>query len=244
MESYVMFCMNKTSEWLTEKPNKAEIISKAITEAPKLQKQYQARRNEIRVKRVENQKKKREEEAKRQARQMHEREVIFKDILYYGLYQTKRELEDRLAMIKGVGEKADALKAQLRFREQILKQNADAKLFRFSEKVDEKRRNLSWSELRDNCTLLIEEACKLPQSANDASKASFLIGKRIIHKLVEKSDEQDEEEEGILKEYTAEVISTVPGFPSWFNIKYETDDDIYVEKLQEEMWKGNVLLQA
>lgn len=55
-------------------------------------------------------------------------------------------------------------------------------------------------------------------------------------------EKDNDEDEGTLKEYAATVISVVPGFPAWFNLKYDGADDIYVEKLQEEMKNGNVFL--
>ena len=62
----------------------------------------------------------------------------FKEILYFGLYQEVSEVDKKLDLIKGKGEKLDALKAQLRFRETILEQEAsDKSLSSFS-----KRRNL------------------------------------------------------------------------------------------------------
>ena len=258
-EAYVMFCLNKTGEWLGNKPQaeKESKIDDARKGASNLQALYQARQKRIKEQRAENLKKKREAEAKRQAKQMQEREMIFKEILYYTLYQSKLELENGLSRIEKDAEKTDALKAQLRFREQILLQKADAKLFRFSEKAGEKRRNLSWIELKDNCLLLIEQAIgqasKLPRSSEEPSKARFLIGRKILHKMINQKS-------GKLKGYKATVISAVPGFPSWFNFKYDPKDDggdddddddddededpdtLYVEKLQEQVDAGNVIL--
>ena len=245
-ESYIMFCLNKTADWLEMKDENERniIIQNAMRDAPKLHVTYMERKREIKQQREENLKKKRDEEERRRLNLLKERETIFKDILYFGLYQTEAQLERSLDEIKGVGEKTDALKAQLRFREQILQQPANKNLFRFSEKSDDgKRRNFKWTELKDQCLQLISHACELPIGPDDVNKASFLVGRRIVHKLVEKFDENDDDEVGTLKSYPATVISIVPGYPIWFNIKYDECEKLYVEKLQEEIEKGNIILE-
>lgn len=82
-----------------------------------------------------------------------------------------------------------------------------------------------------------------PSIPEDQERSSFLIGKRIEHELLEK-DEEDPDDEGVLKQYEATVISSVPGFPSWFNIKYDGDDAIYVERLHQELEKGNMKIKV
>ena len=244
-ESYIMFCLNKTADWLEMKSEneRNNIIKNAMRDTPALHVTYLERKKEIKRQREENLTKKREEEERRKLNVLKERETIFKDILYFGLYQSEEQLERGLEQIKGVGEKSDALKAQLRFREKILEQPADPKLFRFSEKEGNRRRNLKWTELNFNCLALIRLACESPTSPDELSKASYLVGRKIIHKLVEKEDEHDEDEVGVEKEYSAMVISIVPGYPAWYNIKYDSCDSIYVEKVQEEMKKGNIKLK-
>jgi hypothetical protein len=40
--------------------------------------------------------------------------------------------------------------------------------------------------------------------------------------------------------YNGIVISQVPGFPSWFNVKYDTDDDIYTYELGVDYESGDL----
>ena len=233
-EAYIMFCLNETGKWLQQKDTEERIekIDNARKAAPKLQELYQERRRDIKNQRSENLLKKREEEEKRKARQMKEKEMIVNDILYYGLYQNKDQLETGINNIKSKTEKVDALKAQLRFRQQILKQHVDPVYFRFSEK----KRQLSLEELKENALHLIEHARQLPQITSETSKSSTLIGKKIIHRF---------EDKGKMTEYHATVISTVPGYPQWFNLKYDGDqENIYVDKLEESLDNGdaNVVL--
>ena len=92
--------------------------------------------------------------------------------------------------------------------------------------------------IEGKCGVLIKQTCEIPIS----DKAKVYIKRKIMHKMVEKEDECDESEVGTLKEYIATVISTVPGYPAWFNLKYEDSDGIYVEQLQQEMDKGHIVL--
>ena len=58
--------------------------------------------------------------------------------------------------------------------------------------------------------------------------------------MLEKNDENDDKEEGTPREYSATVISYVPGYPAWANLKYDNDDAIYVENLQEAIKDGTI----
>ena len=40
--------------------------------------------------------------------------------------------------------------------------------------------------------------------------------------------------------YTGKVIGQVPGFPHWFNIKYDDDEAVYSYKLVEDYRDGNL----
>ncbi|KAH3799767.1 hypothetical protein DPMN_153382 [Dreissena polymorpha] len=51
------------------------------------------------------------------------------------------------------------------------------------------------------------------------------------------------EENGQYKWYNGTVISQVPGFPEWFNLKYEDDNDIYTARLEDEFQDGDVLIR-
>jgi len=56
----------------------------------------------------------------------------------------------------------------------------------------------------------------------------LLVGKAIRHRF---SDG---------KQYDGEVLSVVPGFPVWYNVKYKDDPAIYVYKLQEDYAAGEL----
>ena len=59
-----------------------------------------------------------------------------------------------------------------------------------------------------------------------------LVGKRIDHQFTE--DER-------LVTYSGKVVSTVPGFPEWFNVVYDNEPDVvYSFKLLEDLKNGDL----
>ena len=66
----------------------------------------------------------------------------------------------------------------------------------------------------------------LTQSVDD------LVGKSVVHRFLE--DEQ-------LVTYNGRVLSTVLGFPEWFNIVYDNEPNVvYTFKLQEDLRNGDL----
>ena len=82
-------------------------------------------------------------------------------------------------------EKVKALKAQLRFRQHVLNQTAaHAASFVFSKSIDEKRRELTPEELKDNLRTLVMDVFRQP---SDGAQ-SMLVGYRIRHRFVPSVD--------------------------------------------------------
>ena len=161
--------------------------------------------------------------------ELNRKENILDNILFYGLFQNEDQLKDGLEDLEKETEKIKALKAQLNFRKHILDQKAEKKLYLFSTKG----KNLTSEELKANTLVLINQACQIPNKDSEhydtaVKNAMAHVGKKIIHTLVLN---------GQRKNYLARIISIVPGYPSWFNIKYERIDDscIYVLNLLKTM---------
>lgn len=55
----------------------------------------------------------------------------------------------------------------------------------------------------------------------------FLVGKYVKHTFTDQV-------------YAGKVVSVVPGFCDWYNIKYENDTAIYVYQLEEDYRNGNI----
>jgi hypothetical protein len=71
-------------------------------------------------------------------------------ILYHGLWQSHQEIDRMLLNYSSLAGKKEALKVQLKFRKQVLRQSASLDLFQFSKK----NHQYSVSELADNLKVL------------------------------------------------------------------------------------------
>ena len=61
------------------------------------------------------------------------------------------------------------------------------------------------------------------------------MGKYVKHQFKETGRNE-------LKMYRGKVISVLPGFPNWYNTKYEEDEAIYAFYLAEEYKNGDLQL--
>ena len=68
---------------------------------------------------------------------------------------------------------------------------------------------------------------------NDFLTIPLLVGKRVKH--LWHTEDGDQWFEG-------DVISQVPGFPSWYNIKYEEDPKVYSLRLVDDYKDGSLSL--
>lgn len=170
---------------------------------------------------------------KRKERLYKKREKQTSDIIYYGLWQNNKTLEQMLQSIHKVSEKRKALVAQLRFRQTVLKQVVkDKAIFN----ATSKGKPLSIEQLTVNVQKLINDAATVDKQPKHAPPP-FLVGKKVKHTF----------NEGM---FTGRVISTVPGFQDFFNIVYDHDLDehgnvteataIYTYKLMND-YKANKL---
>ncbi|CAC5388506.1 unnamed protein product [Mytilus coruscus] len=134
-------------------------------------------------------------------------------------------------------EKRKALVSQLRFRQNVLKQYVkDKKIFNASNNG----RLLTIETLTENVKQLIEEAASKDVASSihqRSSKMPILVNKRIRHSFNEGA-------------FDGKVISTVPGFPDYYNIIYDcelnaesnvTDSTaIYTYRLLEDYREGKL----
>ena len=80
-EAYIMFCLNKTTEWLRNKDDdeRKKEIHIAMNKAPYLQKKYQERKEKIKETRRANLTHKLKEEAARKAKRAAKKELIVRE---------------------------------------------------------------------------------------------------------------------------------------------------------------------
>ncbi|XP_033731138.1 uncharacterized protein LOC117320739 [Pecten maximus] len=188
-EAYVMFSMNKTKTWLESKDNE-EVNSQledAYKNVARTREFYKARRDEIVQKKeaVLQETLKKNQDARR--RKEAENLLQTNDILFWGLWQTVKQVDVMLETMKDK-EKLDALKSQMRFRKNILRQTSNnPKIYNFSKSVNKKRKDLSWNEMAENVKTLILESFTLPSetsSKRSGDERLSLNGKDVRHKFV------------------------------------------------------------
>ena len=97
--------------------------------------------------------------------------------------------------------KVNALKSQLRFRKEILKQKTgDQSVFNFSTVKDGKRVQLTVEELAINIKKLVQHAFILDEKVDSTQELQLLQRKRVRHRF---------DEDGCEKWYHGKVISQV-----------------------------------
>ena len=186
-EAYLMFCCNKTEQWLQNK-SKVEIDSllhDARRQVKFTREKFKTRQKEIHQRRLEmiQEKAKKYEELER--KKLKQKENMTNEIIYFGLWQSETEVDQKLLLISSKSEKEKALKAQIRFREKVLEQKMDKSLSCFSHKINDKRVPLSVDNLRDNVKQLIINAFTLPSTSarNAPTSLPVLVGKQVQHKF-------------------------------------------------------------
>lgn len=135
-----------------------------------------------------------------------------------------------MGRLRNEKELINALQAQLKFRKNVLKQkHKDSKIFNLSrKKPDGKYEKLSVQDLKKNILLFIASAASIHTSEIKYSDAPLLVGKLEEHTFADK------------QKYKGKVLGVVPGFPSWYNIKYENDEAIYAYNLLDDNRKGEL----
>ena len=225
-ESYIMFSLNKTYNWITSLPEKErdEYLQKARSGGRLLREKFIHRSKELECEHQQSLKKKREDIARKRDKAIKDKEDIVNEIQYWGFWQYTETLHSSLNGLKGNAQKKKALKAQLRFRKLILEQiHSDSKIFQFSERG----KDYSVEVLSKNLEILIKSALE----NRNPNTEDILIGKKIKHYFMENDDRIP---------YLGRVISTVPGYPKWMNVTYDNDNAVYVYQLHEEFKNGDL----
>ena len=224
-EAFLMYSYNKTGQWLAEIPEeeRSKLIESARKATPQFKKMFKERKTSIEEKRREALKKKAEEIRRKRQKLVEEKEKMSSKVVYYGLWQTQIEVEQKLSEFT-VKEQVEALKSQLNFRKKVLHQDiGDKTVFAFS--VKSKKHGVE--QLKSNVLRLVKSAQEGVCEESLGSNRPLLVGKRVLHKF----------DEG---EWIGKVISVVPGYVEWYNIIYEGQDSVYTYRLQEDYSKGDL----
>ena len=233
-ESYLLYSHNKTREWLSslKDDEKQQLLKSARSEGKLIRNQFKARLKVIEAKRLEIQEEKQQKMKDIESKRLQELEKITNAVCFYGLWQSEEQMNESLQRLNSENEKREALKSQLRFRKTVLKQkHGDPKVYNFSRKgLDGKYTTLNVEELKQNVLTLIKDCLQEPTEEKQQENIPLLVGKNVKHSF----------SDGI--EYKGYVISVVPGFGEWYNVKYEGDDSIYAYNLYEDYKQGDLQL--
>ncbi|WAR05051.1 SPIN3-like protein, partial [Mya arenaria] len=233
-EANLMFIHNKTNEWLRDKTEKEKevILNKARKDVKHLRRAFKQRNAQIETERRRILAEKREKAEQAEQNRIKKREDITDNVQLWGLWQTEQEVDSSLSRIKTKTEQVSALMAQLNFRKTVFEQKCEDKsVYRMSKKVDNKNVPLSVEELTLNVKKLVRKAYEVDVVANPDEQV--LVGRKINHAFMT---------DGERTWYIGKVISQVPGFPSWFNVKYSEDQAIYSYRLLDDLKSGELKL--
>lgn len=183
-EACIMFAQNKTMDWLAAKTpaEKSRIFFSASKSFKEVKKRYQQRQHDIQLaKRAAVQAKlAHAEELERKRVQKHEDYTLA--IMYWGLWQSPKQVDEYIASMTKKGEILKVLKAQLNFRQHVLKQKAEKKedsLYAFLKGG----KPFTAEQLTSNLKTLISESLQdqTGRSTEEDSNVPLLVGKRVKH---------------------------------------------------------------
>lgn len=237
-EAHILFTKNKTTAWLDNKSSadKKAILDASVRRVSSLRRNMHKKLGEISERRKDFLKEKEERLSKLKRKQFEKNEELTSKIIYYGLWQSGEEIDQKLSTIRTQKEKLEVLKGQINFRKTVLVQPVEVKtLYQFSSK---ECGTFSVSQLTENLKILVESAHQVNrESCDNVDRYShMLVGKRVQHKF--------DVGHGESTWYSGDVISQVPGFPQWFNITYDEDPAVYSFQLLIDMEKGDLKLEV
>ena len=205
-EACIMFLNNKTLNWLECKTEeeKIQLIKKASRGEAKLKKQYKDRLEEINENRRMALRAKIQKHEALQQQKREKQEQFTKDILSHGLWQSETEIDNMLSSYESNSEKIVAVKAQLKFRKDVLHQKAEEKSTFNMTKAEEgkkSRKSLSLQELITNLKILVRQA--IVKDNENQNEKHILVGRRVKHRFLENGQE---------KWYRGKIISQVHAY--------------------------------
>ena len=132
----ILYSHNKTSLWLDKKTEeeKKTLLQAACTLAPVISRKFKERGRELEAKRGEALVQKQHNIARKDAKLVHEKELLTKEIEKFGLWTCRDDVESELVSLKKKADNLRVLKLQINFRRKVLGQSdSDSSVFRFSQ---------------------------------------------------------------------------------------------------------------
>ena len=230
LEAMILFSNNKTMNWLTSKsPEEVQqLLQDARKIAPEFRRLFKERKQNILEERIKALHEKQHALEAASVKQLRIKENLTKDIIQYGLWQSKDDIAEGVAKERSKTAKLRALKVQFNFRKRVLDQRSyrHKELFLFSKNGQQ----YTVEELMDNLAKLINEEEAVSGLANKVRES--LVGKTIKHRW--------RDESGVEQWYFGEVLSKVAGTDEWYNVQYEGEDDVSTLNLHEDIDLGDL----
>ena len=230
LEAMILFSNNKTMNWLTSKsPEEVQQLLRAARKiAPEFRRLFKERKQNILEERIKALHEKQHALEAARVKQLRIKENLTKDIIQYGLWQSKDDIAEGVAKERSKTAKLRALKVQFNFRKWVLDQRSyrHKELFLFSKNGQQ----YTVEELMDNLAKLINEEEAVSGLANKVRES--LVGKTIKHRW--------RDESGVEQWYFGEVLSKVARTDEWYNVQYEGEDDVLTLNLHEDIDLGDL----
>eukprot|EP00117_Sycon_ciliatum_P043028 scpid76657/ scgid31214/ len=156
IEGIVLFCCNRTGEWLRSQSSlrRRELFKSALAGAQHHRQLYQQRSQAIRDFQRERMIEKERQRQQKEAHTLQEKQQLVDSIALTGLWSTPDTVAEKLALLPTAAAKLAALKKQVRFRRVVLQQQGDKILFQWSSGG----KAFTWEELGKHLLQLIREA--------------------------------------------------------------------------------------
>ena len=233
LEAMIMFTNNKTASWLNTKTLKEreEFLKQARCMAPEFKHLYKIRRQKLLEERAKLLRAKRLQLEKLQTKKLKEKEELAQEIMKYGLWQSKDQVQEEISKIRTKKEKIAALKLQLDFRKKVLEQKHVDKTLFF---ITKGKKQLAVDEITENLCYLLNSTTPSSSVASTslATNCESLIGKQIFHRW--------KDMDGKEKWYKGQVLGLVPGTSDWYNVQYDGENEILSLNLLVDIDKGDL----
>ena len=113
---------------------------------------------------------------------MQRKEAMTDEILLWGLWQSKQDVDSAIERLTTVKDKRAALSAQLRFRKNVLQQTVrDTTIYALSRTVDGKPTKIPMDDMVQNVKALVRDAFMNERRHDADSAVPLIVGQNIRH---------------------------------------------------------------
>ena len=136
-----MFSFNRTSDWINSKtPEDTKRLVEDAYQVGQLRRKFKERQKNMKEEKWRQLQEKRAKEAEVKRKKVERKVKVTNDILSYGLFQSEKQVNDFVESDISTKDKLEALKAQLKFTDEVLHQEpSDSKLYNVTKVIGPKK---------------------------------------------------------------------------------------------------------